>query len=323
MKLPKEMRPSTATIRSRLVLEIASELVARNDQPNQQAKVLLRPQRGDKSWPLSLFGSGTIEGITAVVQGEAALAITNPAESLSLAYRGKGVFKTPQPVRAIAVIPSFDQCLFGVRADYGIRYVEEIIERRLPLKLSLRGEAEHWLHHMLDDIFTACGGALDDIVAWGGSIDRTGAFPYFEGPRFDAYRQGTITAVFDESVTNWCDEAADKGMVMLSIRESTVEKLEAMGYRRSVVRKADFPALPEDILTLDFSGWPVFVHKDAPDALVTQICEALVARAALIPWQSPGPLPVARMCREAPDTPQLVPLHPAAERYWRAQGFLP
>src|SRR5437879_1522255 len=112
MKLPKEMRPSTATIRSRLVLEIASELVARNDQPNQQAKVLLRPQRGDKSWALSLFGSGTIEGITAVVRGEAALAITNPAESLSLAYRGKGIFKTPQPIRAIAVILSYDQCVF-------------------------------------------------------------------------------------------------------------------------------------------------------------------------------------------------------------------
>jgi TRAP-type uncharacterized transport system substrate-binding protein len=323
MKLPKETRPSTATIRSRLVLEIAAELVARNDQPNQQAKVMLRPPRGDKSWALSLFGSGTVEGIAAVVQGEAALAITNPAESLSLAYRGKGIFKTPQPVRAIAVIPSYDQCLFGVRADYGIRTVEEIAERRLPLKLSLRGEAEHWLQPMLDDILAACGCSLDDIVAWGGSVDRTGAFPYFDGPRFDGFRRGDVTAIFDESVTNWCNEATDKGMVMLSIRESTVEKLEAMGYRRSMVRTADFPSLQGDILTLDFSGWPVFVHKDAPDALVTQICEALVARAALIPWQSPGPLPVERMCLEAPDTPQLVPLHPAAERYWRAQGFLP
>lgn len=323
MKLPKEMRPSTATIRSRLVLEIASELVARNDQPNQQAKVLLRPPRGDKTWPLSLFGSGTIEGITAVVQGEAALAITNPAESLSLAYRGKGIYQTPQPVRSIAVIPSFDQCLFGVRADYGIRCVEEIVERRLPINLSLRNEPEHWLHYMLDDIFAACGGSLDDIVAWGGSVDRTGAFPYFDGPRFDGFRRGEVTAIFDESVSNWCDDAAGAGMTLLTLRESTVEKLEAMGYRRSVVKKADFPALAEDVLTLDFSGWPVFVHKDAPDALVTQICEALLARAALIPWQSPGPLPVARMCREAPDTPQLVPLHPAAERYWRAQGFLP
>jgi TRAP-type uncharacterized transport system substrate-binding protein len=95
-----------------------------------------------------------------------------------------------------------------------------------------------------------------------------------------------------------------------------------MGYRRGVVKKVDFPALPGDVLTLDFSGWPLFVHKDAPDALVTQICEALLARAALIPWQSPGPLPVARMCLDAPDTPQLVPLHPAAERYWRTRGFL-
>jgi TRAP-type uncharacterized transport system substrate-binding protein len=28
------------------------------------------------------------------------------------------------------------------------------------------------------------------------------------------------------------------------------------------------------------------------------------------------------MCVEAPDTPQLVPLHPAAERLWRERGYL-
>lgn len=322
MKLPKEVRPATATIRSRLVLEIASELVGRRDQPNQQAKVMLRPPKGDKSWSLCLFGSATAEGIDAVARGEADLAITNPAASLSLAYRGKGIYKAPQPVRAIAVIPSYDQCLFGVRADYGIRYVEEIVERRLPLKLSLRGETDHWLQVMLDDILAACGSSLADIVAWGGSVERKGTLPYFDGPRFAAFGRGEVTAIFDESVTNWCNEAADKGMVMLQLREATVKKLEDMGYRRGMVRKADFPTLQDDILTLDFSGWPVVVHQDAPDALVTQICEALHARADRIPWQSPGPLPVERMCREGPDTPQLVPLHPAAERYWRAQGFL-
>jgi hypothetical protein len=28
------------------------------------------------------------------------------------------------------------------------------------------------------------------------------------------------------------------------------------------------------------------------------------------------------MCRDARDTPQLVPLHQAAERFWRARGYL-
>jgi TRAP-type uncharacterized transport system substrate-binding protein len=86
--------------------------------------------------------------------------------------------------------------------------------------------------------------------------------------------------------------------------------------------KSEFPRLTADVLTLDFSGWTVFVREDADDTLVTRICAALEARKARIPWDGEGPLPVERMCREAPDTPQLVPLHPAAERYWRKRGYL-
>lgn len=33
-------------------------------------------------------------------------------------------------------------------------------------------------------------------------------------------------------------------------------------------------------------------------------------------------LPLDRMCRDLPDAPMGVPLHPAAERFWRAQGYL-
>jgi TRAP-type uncharacterized transport system substrate-binding protein len=89
-----------------------------------------------------------------------------------------------------------------------------------------------------------------------------------------------------------------------------------------VIRKSEYSGLSRDILTIDFSGWPIFVHTDAPDDLVTRICAALEARKHLIPWQGEGPLPLERMCREAPDTPQLVPFHPAAERFWHERGYL-
>jgi TRAP-type uncharacterized transport system substrate-binding protein len=55
---------------------------------------------------------------------------------------------------------------------------------------------------------------------------------------------------------------------------------------------------------------------------VTQICAGLDARKARIAWEEPGDLPVERMAREALDTPQCVPLHPAAERFWRSRGYL-
>jgi TRAP-type uncharacterized transport system substrate-binding protein len=87
------------------------------------------------------------------------------------------------------------------------------------------------------------------------------------------------------------------------------------------LRKCTFPGLPNDLLTFDFSGWPIFVRTDLPDALVSRICAALDARKHLIGWDGEGPLPVERMCRDADDTPQQVPLHPAAERFWRERGY--
>src|SRR5258707_14213078 len=99
MKLPREIRPATATIRSRIVLEIAAELVGRRDQPCKQAKVLLRAPNAE-TWQFGLFGSATGEGIDAAVRGQADPAVPNPAASVSLAFRGTGWLSAPSPVRA-------------------------------------------------------------------------------------------------------------------------------------------------------------------------------------------------------------------------------
>ncbi len=86
--------------------------------------------------------------------------------------------------------------------------------------------------------------------------------------------------------------------------------------------KSTYQKLPRDVLSLDFSGWTVFVHAEADDELVTKICAGLDARKARIPWEEPGDLPVERMAREASDTPQTVPLHPAAARFWRSRQYI-
>src|SRR5947209_3414949 len=77
--MPDNLRPSAATMRSRVAIEIAAELVAAADQPYRQAKVLLRDQAAAPgSWPVALFGSSTVEGVKAVACQEASLAMVNP-----------------------------------------------------------------------------------------------------------------------------------------------------------------------------------------------------------------------------------------------------
>jgi hypothetical protein len=309
------------TTRSRVVLEIASELVGPRDFPFGQAKVLLRPQ-GPGEWKMALFGSSTIAGAEEVVRGEAALAIVNPVSAVALAVRGKGIFKEKMPIAAIGVIPSFDQYAFAVSKRHGLTRFEEIAEKQPPLKLSLRGQSDHWLHPMLDDICAAAGFSLADIERWGGVVRREGLLPYPDGPKFAALRCREIDALFDEAANVWVEAAAQSGMTLLPLAESTVAKLEAMGYRRNLLTRGEFPSLTRDLLTMDFSGWPIVVHREAEDDLVTSFCAALDARKANIPWQGEGPLPVERLCRDAPDTPQDVPIHPAAEKFWRDKGYL-
>jgi hypothetical protein len=321
--MPSPFKANAITTRSRVVLEIAAELVAMHDQPLRQAKVLLRAQgEGNPDWPLRLFGSSTNEGVEAVVTGESALAIINPAAALSIAYRGAPPYKAPQPVRTLAVIPSYDQYVFAVHPKTGLARFEEIAERRYPLNALLRDQRDHCLHFMLDHIAAAAGFSLRDLESWGGQARREGSLPYPDSAKLRKLLTGEVDAIFDEAVYEWVGEATDAGMTILPLGETTIRKLEALGYRRGMIEKRQYPRLPHDVPTIDFSGWAIFVHAELPDTTVSQLCAALDARKHLIPWEGEGALPVERMCRDAPDTPLYVPLHPAAERYWRMRGYL-
>lgn len=306
---------NASTLRSRLVLEMASEL-AGEDASLRPLNVYL----GD-GHPLRLSAWSNIEAMRQVCQRQVDLAIANPSSALMLASRGRGPFDSPHAVRTIAVIPSEDQYLFAVKSDLGLKSFEEIATKRPALKVLLRGTRDHCLHYMLDDIVAAAGFSLKDIESWGGEVRKQGATPP-DAAKIAEVARGEMNAVFDEGARRWINTALDAGMTILPLSESMVQKLEALGYRRTVIKKETFPKLPGDVLTLDFSGWPIFVLADLPDARVTQICAALEARKDVIPWPEEGPLPLADMCRNTPAAPISVPFHPAAERFWRQRGYL-
>jgi hypothetical protein len=121
------------------MLEAASELVGMKSWPYRQARINLRDQEmGD--WRISLFGSDNPGVIEAVDRGEVDIATLNPAAPLNLAFQGCRPFKRPIAVRAIAIIPSFDQLAFAVVEKTGLRSLSDVVERRYPLRVSLRGQ---------------------------------------------------------------------------------------------------------------------------------------------------------------------------------------
>jgi hypothetical protein len=308
------------TIRSRLVLEVASELVEQPGWANRQVRVSLRPQGADH-WAVNLFASDGPAAIDQVARGETQVAISNPAGYLALAVRGTGPFAAPIALRAITVIPSPDQLAFAVTEKTGLKSFQEILERRYPLRVSMRGQKDHALHPIVNEVLTAAGLSLDDIVSWGGQVRYDDGLP-LKSNRFGAMQKGEVDMIIDEAVRSWITPAVESGMRVLPLDEPMLKKLEALGLRRAVIPKARYPKLPADVPTLDFSGFAVYTHASVPDAVITSICAALEARKDRIGWQEPGPLPLDWMCRDTPDGPLVIPLHPAAEQFWRERGYL-
>src|SRR5271155_4331671 len=114
--------------RSRVVLEIAAEIV-QSDERLQQGKVLLR-RTGSPDWSVCLTALSTNEGVVEVARRTADLAIINPSAALTVAYRGTGQWREKQPVRAIGVIPSLDQYVFAVHSRFGLASFEDIAVKR-------------------------------------------------------------------------------------------------------------------------------------------------------------------------------------------------
>ncbi len=315
----KSNRVSPSAIRSRLVLEVASELVGRRSFATNQAKVSLREQ-GPGAWRLNFFGSDAPDAIEDLRRRDVDVAIINPSAPLTLAYRGTGPFKEPIPVRAIAVIPSSDVFVLAVCEATGLTSLSDIRERRFPLRVSLRSQKNHSLHLFVDQILSEAGFSLSDIVAWGGQVRYDPGMPGRD--RINFVQRGEVDAIFDESLGSWGNRALDLGMRFLSFGEPILQRLEATGFRRATITKGSYPKLPADIETLDFSGWPIFTHAQASESVVISFCEALQARKESIPWQGEGALPLEHMCGDTVDGPLDVPLHPAAQRYWRVRGYL-
>src|SRR5579871_2752207 len=202
-------RPASVTppvIRSRLVLEVTSELMGSRGFP-AQARISLLNQ-GSTTPELCLFGSNAPSVIPEVARGEVQLAIVNPSTILTLAYRGTGRFGEPLPVRTITVLPSHDQFVFALAERTGLTSLQAVRDRHYPLRVSVRAQPDHGGHVLIDEVLGVYGFSMQDIVSWGGEIHHHPNVPWNE-PK--AVERGEIDAIFDEAVSNWVPSALEVG----------------------------------------------------------------------------------------------------------------
>lgn len=326
-------------VRSRLMLEMASEMIGTRGWPYRQVRISMRDQHDheDGGWGLTVFASDSPSAIHEVASHDVHFALINPGVLLTLALKGTGPFEQPIPVRAITVLHSYDQLVLAVSEKSGLTSLEDIKQKRYPLRLSLRGQRDHGSHLVVDEVLAAAGFSLDDIRAWGGEVRYDQGMPSFlpmsarlagadaSQNRLAAVERGEVDAIFDEGATTWTNQAAELGMRMLPIEGEVIQQLESIGFRSGMLERTRFPGLPSDIPTLDYSGFIVYTHADVPDDIVRTACASLETRKDRIPTdknKGRPPLPLHEMCTDSREGPLGIPLHPAAEQFWREQGYL-
>ncbi len=270
--------------------------------------------------PAISMATGTPDLAFAVARGELDVAAVNPSAFMIMAYRGTGPFDEALPIRALAVMPSWDRMAFAVSPKSGLNSIADIRKVRYPLQVSIRRNPAHATRFVADEVLKAEGISLQDIESWGGRLH------FVESPsqksRLDGMANGSLDAVFDEGIKSWGKIALDQGMRFLPLGEQATAHLNAIGWPLGPISRDLFPKLTEEIDGASFSGWPIFVRADMTNDVAYQMIRSLDESKDGIVWDVPGTVSLKDLRADDDAAPAGIPFHPGAERYYRVQGAI-
>lgn len=264
--------------------------------------------------------------VAAVADGQADMGFTTPAACATMAYRGVGPFdRKMSNLRAIGCFPHDDRMLWAVPADSGIDSIGEMIDQ--PLRLALPGP-DFPVRFAVERILEAYGTPLAALQEAGWEIvedSRCLTVPLH-------VIRGHADAVIHEGrkTPHWRELAFSGRMKFLPIRDDVLQMMEeAYGYRRAVLPKGVYPGVDSDIPCIDFSDWLMFVREDMPDELAYLITRIFIERRRDMMEAPFRVFPIEESDLSYPIDPHQVwknigdiPLHPAAERYYREHGYM-
>lgn len=272
------------------------------------------------------MGCGRLAGTDAplaVDQGKFDFGFANPSGVGRMAYLGRGGYKKKMALRAIGVFPSWDRLVFAVHKDTGIRAIEEIKEKRVPLQVSTRMEGSRLSTlFIIDEVLKGYGFSLSDIEKWGGKIMRVTNPGSPE--RAHHIRSGQANAVFDEGLKSWGALALDSNMRFLPIRPDVQRRIAQLGFTCAPVTQQSYPQLDAPIMTVDFSGWPLLCRSDLPVDTAYEMATAidLCHPRITVDHFDRRPMTMEEFCRGGDGGPLSIPLHPGAKKYYREKGYL-
>lgn len=264
-----------------------------------------------------------------VGDGRCQLGVQTPAASARLAYDGAATYDDrPRPaLRAIGVVPHRDALVLGAIQELGLRTIDDIRDRRVPLRLSVPIPSM-MTGHASTHLLALHGITREGLESWGGRwIDTESAQ--------DAWRMvasGAADAMVNESIPqSFRPLSKARPIRLLQMRQDAVEELQAeLGYRWRQVAAGSVYGQDEPVIGLSWEHWIVVAHESLPDEIGYYLADAFFTDRTRLERQytADDRLPPDQVSLEAPMNPAVVanevtiPLHAGAERRYREGGVL-
>ncbi|KAF9888224.1 hypothetical protein FE257_009219 [Aspergillus nanangensis] len=269
---------------------------------------------------------GGIEAITAVHRGEAQLAIATPAQLISTALRGEGIFARfgPMPeLRSLAVLPQNDRMVLAVSPKHGISSFADLRQKKPALRIATsHNDGTNFIGYIASK-FMAAHGICDDVLSSWGASYVTATRPE---QAIELVESGQADALLQEAImTPWWENVIEKhGFVPLPAEPDALQKFQLDNPGVSAADPKPLPegfwsTLKEPLPALDFSDFVVLVRDDLPDDVAYLLTWCLVERKSAIEQQyrhlRPDRAPLSYPLDPVKMAQSPVPLHDAARRF--------
>jgi len=198
----------------------------------------------------------------------------------------------------------------------GIKTIEELVEKKYPVKIVIKKNGT--LGEMsAEKVFEALGVTLDDVVSWGGVVEKTGG---------DAIKSGLQDDLYDMTVdhigagqSNTTELCLTHDMYDVQLGDDTMAKLVEMGYDYVTVEAGTWNRQDTEIKTVG-SQQVVLVSTTMDDATAYYLAKAICEHKDELADS------VAAMSYFDPQTAGTmiltgVPLHPGAKAYYEEMGY--
>jgi len=292
----------------------------------------LSAEMGKLCGPYSRFaiwnGTGALDNIRAVGRGEVDLALATPAAFVAMAFKGIGPCADERfpHLRALGYVPQNDRLIVAVRSELGIRSFEDLRRKTPPLRIAAgTDDGINFIGMATQRLMEKSGIPRAELESWGGRyIEHGQPFPCIE-----EMMHGNADAIIQEAVMTryWYNMAEKIDLTYLPIEARARDALKAeFGWPSAKLPKGYLRGMTEETEFLDFSHFLLVTTTDLPDDIAYALSWSLIETwqrledqyRHLPPERSPVSYPIdpKAVCR----TP--IPLHPGAERYYRAAKHL-